>query len=192
MRDDTSVFLELFVELVRNGYRTEIILHGTSQKNTHRFQAPYGKNEISYVPSGQGRNLQSSLLLNNRNKIHKGPRHYEMNKGKEDFTIGLSPLSRCPVSLKYDICQSPITFATTSITWGMLKCLLMIALERAGREAIQSQFSASVSLLRTHSVIQNGYRLPNKLEAVHCRQRLNNRITRVFYSTNFCRYPLPG
>ena len=115
-----------------------------------------------------------------------------MPTGK-DLTTRLSPSSFRPTSLRYDTIKghTPTRFATTSTRPGMDSSLVMMALRKAGREAIQSRVSAPFRRFTINSVSENGSRLPKTHEAVRWRQRFISRRSNVGYSTNFDWYPLP-
>ena len=118
-------------------------------------------------------------------------RHREPKR--KDLTTRLSPSSFRPVSLRYDTINghTPTTFATTSMSSGIDKSWVMMALRKAGREPIQSRVSAPFRRFTINSVIENGSRLPKTHEAVRWRQRFISRRSNVGYSTNFDWYPLP-
>ena len=107
------------------------------------------------------------FLLNNRQSIHTSLKNDLTEKKKDDFTIGLSQLSFCPVSFRYEAMNGdiPSTFATTSTRWGFLKSFVRLALLRAGREAIQSRVSANFSRLMLILVIEKLSKLSKTLEA---------------------------
>ena len=112
---------------------------------------------------------------------------------RKDLTTRLSLSSFRPVSLRYDrIKRHTLTmFATTFTSSGIDKLFVMMALRKAGREAIQSRVSAPFRRFTTNSVSENGSRLPKTNEAVRWRQRFNNRKSNMGYSMSFALYPLP-
>ena len=111
----------------------------------------------------------------------------------EDLTTRLSPSSLRLVSFRYDTTNghTQTMFGTTSTRSGMERSFVMMALQNAGRHAIQSRVSAPFRRFITNSVMENGSRLPNSDAAVRWRQRFNNLTSNVGYSTSFARYPLP-
>ena len=117
----------------------------------------------------------------------------QANTNRKDLTTRLSPSSFRPVSLRYDTIKghTPTMFATTLTNSGIGKSFVMMALRKAGREAIQSRVSAPFRRFTTNSINENGSKLPNTDEAVRWRQRFNNRRSNVGYSTSFACYPLP-
>ena len=112
---------------------------------------------------------------------------------RKDFTTRLSPSSLRPVSLKYDTIKghTPTMFATTLMSSGIDKSWVMMALRKAGREAIQSRVSAPFRRFTINSVSENGSRLPKTIEAVRWRKRFISRRSNVGYSISFVWYPLP-
>ena len=85
---------------------------------------------------------------------------------RKDLTTRLSPSSFRPVSLRYDTIKghTPTMFATTSTRPGMDSSLVMMALRKAGREAIQSRVFAPFRRFTINSVSENGSRLPKTEE----------------------------
>ena len=109
------------------------------------------------------------------------------------LTTRLSLSSFRPVSLRYDTIKghTPTMFATTSTRPGMDSSLVMMALRKAGPQAIQSRDSAPFRRFTRNSVSENGSRLPKTNEAVRWRQRFISRRSNVGYSISFVWYPLP-
>ena len=66
-----------------------------------------------------------------------------------------------------------------STRWGIRKSLVKIAFLRAGRGEIQPRVSAPFSQLTGNSVMASSSKLPNTLKAVHCKQRLNKRRSKL-------------
>ena len=129
-------------------------------------------------------------------KTTKGDERTLMKKAnahKKDLTTSLPPSPCRPVSFRNDTIkgQTPTMFATTLTSWGIDKSCVMMALRKAGREAIQSRVSAPFRRFTLNSVSENGSRLPKTNEAVRWRQRFNRRRSNMGYSTSFVWYPLP-
>ena len=105
-------------------------------------------------------------------KITKGVDTYtcaiQANTSGKNLTTRLSPSSFRPVSLRYDTIKghTPTMFATTLTSSGFDKSWVMMALRKAGREAIQSRVSAPFRRFTMNSVSENGSRLPKTTEAV--------------------------
>ena len=112
---------------------------------------------------------------------------------RNDLSTRLSPLSFRQVSLRYDTIKghTPTMFATTLTSSGIDRSFVMMALRKAGREAIQSRVWAPFKRFTINSASENGSRLPKTDEAVRWRQRFNSRRSNVGYSTSFVWYPLP-
>ena len=112
---------------------------------------------------------------------------------RKNLTTRLSPSSLRPVSLRYDTIKgnTPTMFATTLTSSDIDKSWVMMALRKAGREAIQSQVSAPFRRFTINSVSENGSRLPKTNEAVRWRQRFISRRSNVGYSNSFVWYQLP-
>ena len=72
----------------------------------------------------------------------------------------------------------------------MLRSFLWMTLLRTGREYIQSRDSAPFSQLTINSTIEKAFKLPEPLEALSCRHRLNKRRSNTGSSISFWRYPM--
>ena len=70
-------------------------------------------------------------------------------------------------------------FATTLTSSGIDKAWVMMALRKAGREAIPSRNSAPFRRFTINSVSENGSRLPKTNEAVRWRHRFLSRRSNV-------------
>ena len=130
-------------------------------------------------------------------KTTKGDGHTSTRQAKtptgNDLATRLSPSSLRPDSLRYDTIKghTQTMFANTLTNSGIDRLFMMITLRNAGLEANQSRVSAPFKRFTTNSASENGSRLPKTEEAVRWRQRFNNGISNVGYSTSFAWYPLP-
>ena len=134
-----------------------------------------------------------SLLLKTTKGVDTYTCAIQANTNRKDLTTRLSASSFRPVSLRYDTINghTPTMFATTSTSSGIDRSWVMMALRKAGREAIQSRVSAPFRRFTINSVSENWSRLPKTTKAVRWRQRFISCRSNVGYSTNFDWYPLP-
>ena len=150
----TDAFPGIFGQMIPNAHVTNNTRH---QKLlcTYIFQAACGKEGTSDGRAG----LYRSTHPTPSSKHHKYNIHGYKTVAKfkeEGHTTRLSLSFFHPVSFSYEMIKNhtPKILATTSTSSGMARLLLIEAFFSAGREAIQSQFSALLSLFTINSVME--------------------------------------
>ena len=146
---------------------------------TYRFQGEDAADETSFVPFDQGRSTRL-FLFSKHQRYNKRGNALTRSK-EEDLTTRLSLSSLRPVSFKLETINghTPMLCSTTSTRWGKTKSFVKMAFLRAGREVIQSRVSALFSRLTITSAMASPSKKPNTLEAVPCKQSLNERRSKV-------------
>ena len=80
---------------------------------------------------------------------------------------------------------------TTSTRGGIDSSSVMMARRRLVRDIIQSRCLAPFSRVTMNSVIEKGSKEPKTEEDTFCKHRFRRRRSKIGYSTNLCKYPLP-
>ena len=122
------MFLELFVELMRNAYVTK------KQTSKYRHTLTDLKEHVEHTDrtcdgrADLGRNSHPSPSSKHQisNRLESNIKHPIIQQKVEDVTIRLSTSSFGPVSLRYETSKghTPTKLATTSISFGMARLLL--------------------------------------------------------------------
>ena len=108
-------------------------------------------------------------------------------------TTKLSPSVFLPVSLRYTTMRghTPTMLLTTSTRDGIDSSPVMMARRRLVRDIIQSRCSTPFSHVTMNSVIEKGSKDPKTEDDTFCKHRFRRRRSKMGYSTNLCKYPLP-
>ena len=177
--NDTNVFLGYDEEnfpgtttfpwkLIKRMYRT-----------TYRFQKEDAADRNSIALSDRGRSTRPFRASKHHRSNKCGYEKALTRSKEEELTKRLSPSSLHHVSFKEETIKGHTPMMLASTRWGIHKSLVKMAFLRARREDIQSRVSALFSQLTINSVMANPSKLLNTVEAVHCKQRLNERRSKL-------------
>ena len=87
--------------------------------------------------------------------------------------------------------HTPTMLLTTSTRDGIDSSPVMMARQRLDRDIIQSRCSAPFRRVTINSAIEKGSKDPKTEEDTFCKHHFRRRRSKVGYSTNLCKYPLP-